>query len=70
MYGVFQIIFYCFSSDSLVRVFACGLEVVFYWLLSASLCDKNENLAHNQISFLLKTKHKVADKTLEQSFVL
>ena len=41
---------------------------MFYLLLCAMLCDKNENLAHNH-SFLLQTKHKTVDKTLEQCFL-
>ena len=41
---------------------------MFYPLLCASFCDKNGNLALNH-RFLLQTKSKPADKTLEQRFL-
>ena len=40
---------------------------MFYLLLCGSFCDKNRNLAHNH-SFLLQTKRKATDETLEQCF--
>ena len=38
---------------------------MFYPWLCTLFCDRNRNLANNH-RFLLQTKHKAADKTLEE----
>ena len=44
------------------------VAAIFYSLLYFSFCDKNGNLAHND-KFLLQTKCRAADKSLEQCFL-
>ena len=45
-----------------------NVALMFYQLLCFLICDKNRNLASNR-RFLLQTKCKEMDKTLEQHFL-